>query len=163
MNILAFRGSSLISRLIRWQTRSPYSHVAIELDNGVIFEAWHRGGVIKHDARRSLLDVHEHGTQVDVLRVDMLEGFVPATEQWLDRRVGSRYDFRSVLRFVTRRPAVENNRWFCSELVSEALSHVGMFLQHAPSHDLSPRDIVMSPKLELVDTITLCPTLLRCS
>ena len=34
MKLLAYRGVSWISKAIRWQTRSKYSHIAIELEDG---------------------------------------------------------------------------------------------------------------------------------
>ena len=70
MRLLAFKGDSLISKLIRWQTRSEYSHIAIELDSGEIIEAWHRGGVQIHSCRGGLLDVHDEGTEIDIYSID---------------------------------------------------------------------------------------------
>lgn len=40
MRIALYQGKSFISRLIRWQTRSRYSHAAFLLDNGNVIEAW---------------------------------------------------------------------------------------------------------------------------
>jgi len=47
--ILLFRGTGWISRFIRWQTNGEYSHAAVELPDGRIIEAWHRGGVRVRD------------------------------------------------------------------------------------------------------------------
>ena len=38
-----------------------------------------------------------------------------------ENQIGASYDWRSVLKFVTRTPAKENGKWFCSELVFKAL------------------------------------------
>src|SRR5579871_2617400 len=40
MRIALYQGKSLISLLIRWQTRSQYSHAAFLLDDGSVIEAW---------------------------------------------------------------------------------------------------------------------------
>src|SRR5215469_1941664 len=40
MRIALYQGKSLISLLIRWQTRSRYSHAAFLLDDGSVIEAW---------------------------------------------------------------------------------------------------------------------------
>jgi uncharacterized protein YycO len=160
MRLLAFKGNSLISKLIRWQTRSEYSHIAIELDSGEIIEAWHRGGVQIHSCRGGLLDVHEEGTEIDIYSIDTTLAQETVLTQWLKAQVGDRYDFRSVFRFLSRRPASENNRWFCSELAAKAAENVGLELQRAPAHHLSPRDLAMSPRCEYAGSMKLCPVLL---
>lgn len=143
LKILAYRGKSLISRAIRFQTRSNYSHIAVSLPDGSVIEAWHVGGV-RHVKNASV--GHTPGTQVDVFDIaaDYDQAAVIA---YLKSQVGKKYDFRSILRFISRRDDAHNDKFFCSELSESALLAGGLrLLNGRPSHH-SPRDTVMSPYL----------------
>ena len=155
MKILAYRGKSLISRLIRWQTRSPYSHIAVQLDDGSVVEAWHKGGV-RHIG--DPLDGHTPGTDIDVYGVYSMGCELPSVakniiEQFLLAQVGKKYDFVSVARFVTRRLSPADEKWFCSELAEAAFIVGGFRLLNGPASHHSPRDTVMSPYLVYETTI----------
>ncbi len=147
MYLLAYRGRSLISKAIRWQTRSVYSHVALEDLNGTVYEAWHVGGVRKLG---SLQHGHAPGTKIDRFAIiPVLDDM--AVRSFLLEQLGKKYDYRSVFRFLTRRECAADDRWFCSELVAYALNLGGVQLQsRIPSSKLSPRDVCMSPVLVLV-------------
>jgi len=158
VKILLYRGKSLISKAIQWQTRSPYSHAAIALDDGYIgstpvYEAWHIGGVAKNP---NPFAVHTPGTPIDAFVVEGVNLDLDAMRRWADAQVGKGYDFVSVFRFVTRRQAPHNSKWFCSELV-EAICRAGngnapVLLRGEPSL-MSPRDLSMSPRLRYIGRI----------
>lgn len=139
--ILLFRGRGLISRLIRWQTRSVYSHAAIMTRAGTIIEAWHRGGV----REKNLSDYRD----IDFFVVPDM-----SPEQW-DRAIafargqlGKRYDYLGVIRFVTRRRHLSSRRMFCSELVFAALAAAGVgLLKRIPAPKVSPAMLALSPLL----------------
>jgi uncharacterized protein YycO len=62
--------------------------------------------------------------------------------------LGMPYDYWSVLRFVTKTPARENGRWFCSEFVFKFLADAGMrLLLRIPSAEVAPSHISLSPWL----------------
>lgn len=139
--VLLFRGRGVISTLIRWQTRSIYSHAALLLPNGQILEAWQGAGV----RVRSLSD----WAGVDCFRVQGMTG-----EQWgqalgfARRQIGAGYDYISVARFVSRRNAPDNGRWFCSELVAAALQVAGVpLLARVEPAEISPAMLSWSPLL----------------
>lgn len=150
MRMLAYQGISAISKAIRWQTRSKYSHIGIELDDGSVVEAWHKGGVQHSESFRTL---HTPGTKVDVYRVT-LPVDVDSFEKWLLEQVGKQYDFRSVARFLTRREVPLDDKWFCSELYGYGLWKAGglKILNGNPS-EWSPRDVAMSPFHHFVRTV----------
>lgn len=144
MRVLLYEGKSLVSRIIQFQTRSRFSHAAIQMDSGLIVEAWHIGGV------RPLPSVHEGhtpGTKVSVFDVTVPFD-TEAVDKFLADQIGKRYDFWSVARFLTRRDSAANDRWFCSELVMAAFLAGGAHLLHRipPSHT-TPRDLWLSPYL----------------
>ncbi len=146
MKILAYKGTGLISKAIRWRTRSPWSHVAVLLPDQRVVEAWHRGGVV---LASSLSENHAPGTEVSVFAIDY-EFDRDAVTQSLLAEVGKKYDLLSVLKFVTLRQATADDRWFCSELVLAKLPF--LLGQVWPSHT-SPRDIVLSPYLRLEEVV----------
>jgi len=149
VKILQFQGVSLISRLIRFQTRSKYSHTALLTSDNTVIEAWHKGGV---QEVASISTLHTPGTKVDVFeftwKVDK-----ELIEEFARKQVGCKYDFLAILRFLSRRPYTENDRWFCSELIASAAEYAGYPLIRLPSYEVSPRDIAGSAKLRYVETI----------
>lgn len=151
MRILLYQGKSVISRIIRWQTRSRYSHAAIELDSRQIIEAWHVGGV---RLLESVYEGHTPRTVVDCFEVDGdYDG--DAVEGWLLRQVGQKYDFTAIARFMSRRDHPTNGKWFCSELTAEAFKIGGLeLLRRIPPSHISPRDLSLSPLLRYVESKT---------
>lgn len=152
MKILGYKGKGLISRLIQFQTRSPYSHVAIELDDGSVVEAWHRGGVAHSE---NWMTLHKPGTEVDVFDLNyggLCNFNKEAAAEWALKQVGKAYDFVSVMRFLSRRTAPANDKFFCSELVESAIRAGGGKLLNGNPSEHSPRDTLMSPCLSFIKT-----------
>lgn len=148
MKILAFKGTSWISKAIRFQTRSPFSHIGIQLDDGSIIEAWHKGGV-QHVANASVL--HTPGTEVHVYRIDA-DLDTETAERFLLEQVGKKYDFRSVARFLSRRKSSANDKYFCNELAEYACLFAGTRLLNGKPSEHAPGHTVMSPLLILENT-----------
>ncbi len=149
MKLLLYRGKGIISRSIRWQTRSKYSHAAIMLDDGTTYESWHKGGVRKVSHP---WEDHDPTTLIDVYSVDRPLDTV-AMLQYLESQLGKKYDFKSIGRFLTRRDAPANDKLFCSEYALEAFYEGGVeLLCIEPSH-CSPAHLAMSPLLQFERTI----------
>lgn len=140
--ILLFYGRGVISTLIRWQSRGQYSHAALLMPDGQIVESWQGAGV-----RTKILSDWEGVHRFDVPSM--------TTDQWdeaiayaLDK-VGSGYDYLGVLRFISRRPSPDNERWFCSELVFSAFRYVGVdLLNRIDPWAVSPGMLSYSPLLK---------------
>lgn len=148
MRILLYQGKSFVSKLIKWQTRSKYSHVAIELKSGQVIEAWHKGGV---QLRDNINQGHKKGTHIDCFKVTKRVN-QQLVEDFLLQQIAMKYDYMGVARFVSRRDQPANNKWFCSELALTALSLAGAdILNINPSH-ASPRDVSISPYLKYIET-----------
>jgi len=149
VQILAYKGLSWVSKAIRWQTRSDYSHIAIELDDGSVIEAWHVGGVAHNQSFRT---VHTKGTPVDAFaileKIDENEALAFLLDQ-----VGKKYDFGSIARFMTRRDEPHDEKWFCSELAMAGVSKGGVdLLKRIPASHVSPGHMVTSPLLGFIET-----------
>lgn len=143
--VALFKGRGVVSTLIQWQTRSIYSHAAIWLPGTerTVIESREFAGVRVHEytpeewAAVDLFDV----AGADHLTWQIALSFARA-------QIGLPYDYWSVARFLTKRAARENARWFCSELVHKALSAAGIrLLERIPSAEVSPGELAVSPLL----------------
>lgn len=139
--VLLFHGRGLISALIRWQTRGTYSHAALLMPDGNIIESWPGVGV-----RITRLKDWEG---VDAFSVEGM-----TQRQWklaigfAREEVGAKYDYRAILRFVTRRKMPENRRRFCSEFVHSCLRRAGWpLLARKPDSEISPEALGTSIRL----------------
>ena len=142
MRILAYKGVSWHSKLIRFYTRSEYSHVAIEWENKKVTEALASYGVVSSNNYK---EHHTPGPVVDVFDVVCDEEMA-----WTFCRsvLGEEYDFSAIARFVTKRKKHTPRRWFCSELVFRACKEGDCrLLERVQAETLSPGDIVSSPLL----------------
>jgi uncharacterized protein YycO len=139
--VLLFRGRGLASTLIRWQTRSPYSHAALRLPDGRIIESWQTAGV----RIQTLADWQG----IDIFAV---RGMGPShwyvALNYATAQIGFSYDWLSVARFVTRRRTGADHRWFCSELVFASLAYAGVrLLERIDPAAVSPGHLALSPLL----------------
>lgn len=151
--IALYRGTSFESRVIRWVTRSVYSHAAFLLADGSVIEAWANG--VQHSPNISSL--HSPGTRVDVFRfTDPLDAQKGAgLVELLMTDIGRPYDYKDVFRFITRRAGNPNGRVFCSELVAQRCKDVGrpLFRDTEPWRvppDWIARTIALAPDGTLV-------------
>jgi uncharacterized protein YycO len=142
--VVLFKGGDPISWLVKWQTRSVYSHAALLIPGTrTVIESYPGSGV-----RIRFLNAS------DLERVEFYDVKGMDEEQWQSAisfaraQIGAGYDWWSVLRFVSKRPARENGRWFCSELVHKAISEQGIrILERIPSAEISPALLGISPIL----------------
>ena len=176
MNIALYKGTSGVSRAIRWITRSDYSHAAFVFDpqaeraaaavsaeggltkirhwrDGAVIEAW-KGGVQNSP---SLCTLHTPGTVVD-----LFEPVTPMTFDqdkrlvlWLNSIIGDPYSYWNVLRFISRRPGRDDGAWFCSEACVEGFTTAGWKLfERTQAWEVPPGWIARSLALRWFQTIT---------
>lgn len=141
--LLLFRGHGMISSLIRWQTRSEYSHAALLLyDGATIIEAWQGAGVRKAQVT--------NWENIDKFEVISPVNW-PLALAFAERQIGKGYDYLQVLRFVSRRGGKLDYKWFCSELVFAAILAGGVrLLRTEEPWRISPGHLALSPLLEPV-------------
>lgn len=145
MKIFLVRGRGVVSRLIQFQTRSPYSHTALGLRDGSVVEAREFTGVRRLESQKAFLSDLKPGTVVEVYEVPLVDE--DSAEAFVLSQVGMSYDYVAVARFLTRVPARENKKWFCSELVAATAFSGHTPLLRGDSQHMSPRDIALSPLL----------------
>jgi len=148
--VLASKGISLTSRLIRWwQWGFPYTHIAYCLDladpnDPVVIEAWWNG------VRRGWFsEVHTPGTEFAVYSVEVTEDQKTAIENFLCEQHLKPYDWLGILGFPLRNWKLEQKgKWFCSELVFTAFKQTGIeLLKNTHPAEVSPRLFLKSPLL----------------
>lgn len=144
--IVLYSGSSLISRLIRWQTRSEYSHAALLFEDDWFIEAREFSRV-----HATLGLQRKKGESVDIFTVEgMTFDQVHELRAFAVRQLGKKYDYRMVARFLSRRQQdrASRRKWFCSELVFAAFRHAGVSLLRATEPwEVSPGLLARSPAL----------------
>ena len=152
MRIAAYRGKSLISKAICWQTRSPYSHIAVMLSEREIVEAWHSPSLVR--MIDSLSTGHTPGTKVDIFEIDISSEQSLKLRDFLLSQVGKKYDFGSVLRFLSRRNKDNPEKWFCSELAFSAFRYADLnLLERIEPHQVDPGTFVTTPFARFVKRI----------
>ena len=142
--VALFRGKGVVGRLIRWQTRSEYSHAALLLADGeTVIESREFQGV-----RRHVLSADEKAS-MDVFEVPGLDAAGwERVFSYAESKLGARYDWRAVFSFVTRKAARLNDKWFCSELVCAAFAVADhRLLERMPCHDTNPGHLRLSARL----------------
>lgn len=130
MMVVWFRAQSKTSRLIRWVTRSPYSHVGLWINN-TMYEALGSGiHKLELDATNERL---KEAVAFKHLEVNELEKQQVVT--WLDAQVGNGY---STLGFIAAGISTLSGykyvisvkgEYICSGLVATALQIAGYLLQ----------------------------------
>ncbi|WP_457679451.1 hypothetical protein [Thermovibrio sp.] len=149
--VLASKGISLTSRLIRWwQWGFPYTHIAYCLDlvnpnDPVVIEAWWNG------ARKGWFsEVHTPGTDFAVYSVEVTDKQKALIEEFLHDQLSVPYDWLGILGFPLRNWKLQRkDKWFCSELVFTAFKQAGIeLLKNTHPAEVSPRLFLKSPLLK---------------
>ena len=154
--IALYRGTSLISRAIKFLNWSEYSHAAWITPDGRCVEAWItnswklEGSVLESPRFDS---IHTDGTVVDFYSV---KGFTPEQELqvagYMRKQLFLPYDFRGIFKFLTRGMSSNNSEWFCSELVFSALKAANVTLLNLPAWKVYPAMLSYSPLVEFSGT-----------
>lgn len=103
----------LIVRLIRWRTRSKFSHVEIVFSDG------YSGGASADMGGVFLIAGKEYDPTIWEF-VD-IDGDELAARMWFVEHRGQQFDHRGILGFVWGLDKGDPDRWFCSEAVAAAL------------------------------------------
>jgi uncharacterized protein YycO len=138
------RADGWVSKAIKWQTRSDYSHASLVLPDNTVLESMQGRGVVKYRSVQGCAEV------VDLFSVTALARVHNDALQFALEQLGKPYDYTMVARFISRRPAnrAESGKWFCSELVFAAFAHAGLLLlRDTQAWEVSPELLSKSPYL----------------
>lgn len=145
-DILAVKGSSLVSPIIRDLTKSPYSHIALVLFTNQIAET---------DAftNERIINLHYSPDQYDVYR------YLPLTTErgqkiyeYITAHMGEAYDYMQVistgLHILLHFPIIDTpGHSDCSGIVDRAFFHAGIDLGDNGVGNLTPADEAKSSVL----------------
>jgi uncharacterized protein YycO len=143
--IALYRGTGVVGWLIKKQSRSVYSHASLLVPGSTnrVIESREFKGVQFTDL-----------TENDKLAIDwfaiptMTDAEYQLAIDFAKRQLGMPYDYWSVARFVTKVPARENGKWFCSELAFKAIAEAETrLLKRIESAEVSPGLLSYSPLL----------------
>lgn len=139
--VLLYHGTGLIDTIIRWQTWGSVAHAAIwDPNSGLIYEAVLEG-VIKRQANATDFVTSESYTVNDIVNWTKTLAF-------LDAQLKKPYDLRGLFQFLARSGGDTRSRWFCSDLVFEAIKQGGVeLLARVPQNKVSPEQLRRSPLL----------------
>lgn len=149
-DLLAFRGRSPVSAVIRAVTGSEYSHVGLVYlieERRYCLEAVGKGvslGLMSEVAKR-------YAGGIDYFAIDAPDALRHQATLFGLEQLGKPFDFVGLVRFfllLTLRLRVRaraDARWFCAELVAAAYRRQGFELVRTPSCYAAPRDLAGSP------------------
>ena len=143
--IALYKGTSVLSRLIRWRTWSDYTHAAWLFQDGSVIEAW-KGGVTHAPG---ILSAHAPDTVVHLYALNLTIEQRWAVQDFLIAQIGKPYDYAGILGFLTASKTENPNRWFCSELLFAALKQAKVnLLARIPAWKVTPGLLALSPLLQ---------------
>jgi len=154
-DLVFFKSTSLIGRIITKLTKSEFSHVAMATDETHIIESNY------YIKTREIELTPDRASHIAIYRVNELTPEqAERVVQFARMLIGTPYDFVGILVWFIRLlfkwniPNLVNdlNRMWCSELVDVAYSSVGIDLvPEQPYGDVTPEDLVKSSKVSLVE------------
>lgn len=150
IRVAQYKGTSLVSRAIKFVTWGKYSHTAIMLDNDYIIEAWQGSNCVR--VIGSLSEGHKPGTPVDIYSVRMGSDQERKFREFVEGQVGKKYDFWGIAGFLRRKDLQRGESWFCSELFAAGCEHAGVtLLNNVRPAQVSPSMVTRSPITTLVE------------
>jgi hypothetical protein len=149
-DLLFYRGKGIVSKAVKQFSDSPYSHVALVLDEYHLLEAnWNHPLSIRHISyRRSDYDVYRV--------VGLEERQKEKIREYIQQTINAGYDYRLVIShvfhyFFKGKLIHDENRFDCSEWIDLAFMYAGVnLLPYRLDSLVTPGELADSDKLILV-------------
>ena len=103
----------IYNRLVRWWTRSPYSHVELIMPFGAAASSSAMDGGVRFK------QIEFDPAKWDF--VDLPSHLASAAEDWFNKHYGQPYDYLGNAHFVVSAIGDDKKKWFCSEACAAAL------------------------------------------
>lgn len=125
----------IFDKLIRWWTGGRYSHCELVFSDGVFFSSSPRDGGVRYKTIQKDLGKWDFvGIRVDKFDENVLR-------RWCDSKVGRSYDWLGIALTQALPLGMEDpERYFCSEIIVDALQHIGRFKGFTPS-EVTPQKL----------------------
>jgi len=145
-DILLLKGKSLFSKIVKWWTKSEYSHSAMFATPHLVIES-DFGGVqfnLTEKYKNMDYDVYRHK---DITRNQQEKVFY-----WSFSKTDKGYDHMGLLGIVLGTTSLDNkSRYWCSEFNMDAYIHAGVKIDcDKDTHRVTPQDIANDSNFEKV-------------
>jgi len=131
MKIHFCKSNNLGGWLIRLFTFSRWNHAAVEVD-GLVWDSTARYGVRVW----TLESFHNQWDEIETRELSNIN-----STNFLRKQLGKKYDWTALFAFPFRKDWDNPDKWFCSELVMQALISGGYKFTHLPAYRITPRDL----------------------
>jgi len=124
VKFIFFEGRSFGSKLIKWFTRSKFSHVGLYINPHEIYEVYHlKHHLLKMTWHQSNLLAHTPFTKYVVLSLCVSDEQYDTIMRFIKNlcKHNVNYDWKSIIYFVIKKKTKHNNKYFCSEGCMEAI------------------------------------------
>lgn len=129
-------GGRLFDRAIRWWTHSAYSHCEFVFSDGMFFSSSPRDGGVRYKV------VPKDKSKWDFVDIRMDVFDENTLRRWCDSKVGKRYDWVGIFLSQVLPLAVQDpGRYFCSEILVDALQQVGRLRGIDNPCEVSPQQL----------------------
>lgn len=140
VSLLFSKRAIIGSWLIRVFTWSQFSHVEIVTDDATLIGANIPEGVEEIDIQ------HRLNLCSEAWMVDIPCEQADVVVAWARAQVGKKYDYVGLMNFLIHTDVSDNDKWFCSELVSGAFEAAGTPLfRTGTTHRITPQQVWMLP------------------
>jgi hypothetical protein len=122
-------------KIIRLVTRSKYSHCELLLPDGRMFssDGWDNGKV-RYTYKYNI-------NNWDFVDIDITDGELLTLISWCNHKIGLKYDWLGVFRFIIPFLKQDPERWFCSEICAAALRFINKINISIKPYKLSPKNL----------------------
>lgn len=124
-----FKG--IFNRLIRWKTKSIYSHCEMVFSDGLCASS----SYMDKGVRFKYIDLSSENWDF----VELPEQWEKQAREWFIRHEKEEYDLWGNLHFIFKEVKVRNNKWFCSEACAASLGII-------PPENYSPEKLSAAVK-----------------
>ena len=136
MKIIFANSNTIGSKIIRWKTKSQWSHVGIvDLKRQVVFEAVWPDGVVQTPLDKVIARSNEWEC-----RELPVEHYGPAIA-YMVSQLGKPYDTLGVLGLGFNRNWQDDKKWWCSEYVAMTALQGGNKRFSGNLHTITPQDV----------------------
>lgn len=132
LDIILTRGTGFSGPILRTLMASPWAHCGI-VDGGSVIEAIPSEGVTTRSLGEAVRETH---TRIHYQVNDPRKAIA-----WARTQIGKPYDMSAVFGLMFRSSWGDQGKWFCSELVANAISLAGGHQFPVSASRITPRDI----------------------
>lgn len=119
---------SFYAGLIRWWTKSEYSHCELLFSDGLLFSSH-----VADQGTRYVRNQYLNYLYWDVLEIPITDEQEKTMREFCDSELYCRYDWWGILfsQFI-RMQREDPDKWFCSEVCTASWQQIGMFSGNSP-------------------------------